>query len=60
MKQRLIITSALLHRPKILIIDEPMVGLDPRGVRLVKDLFTSMAKSRGKSGFLADLHPCGG
>jgi ABC-2 type transport system ATP-binding protein len=46
MKQRLIISSALLHRPKIFIIDEPMVGLDPRGVRLVKDLFTAMAKDR--------------
>jgi ABC-2 type transport system ATP-binding protein len=53
MKQRLIITSALLHRPKIFIIDEPMVGLDPRGVRLVKDLFSEMAKSRGMSVFLS-------
>jgi ABC-2 type transport system ATP-binding protein len=53
MKQRLIITSALLHKPKIFIIDEPMVGLDPRGVRLVKDLFTSMAESHGMSVFLS-------
>jgi ABC-2 type transport system ATP-binding protein len=53
MKQRLIISSALLHRPKIFIIDEPMVGLDPRGVRLVKDLFSSMAESHGMAVFLS-------
>lgn len=53
MKQRLIISSALLHRPKIFVIDEPMVGLDPRGVRLVKDLFTAMAKERATAVLLS-------
>lgn len=53
MKQRLIISAALLHQPKIFIIDEPMVGLDPRGVRLVKDLFTQMAQARGMAVFLS-------
>jgi ABC-2 type transport system ATP-binding protein len=53
MKQRLIISAALLHRPKIFIIDEPMVGLDPRGVRLVKNLFTQMARERGMAVFLS-------
>jgi len=53
MKQRLIISSALLHQPKIFIIDEPMVGLDPRGVRLVKDLFTDMAREYGMAVFLS-------
>ncbi|MEJ2716928.1 MAG: ABC transporter ATP-binding protein [Deltaproteobacteria bacterium] len=53
MKQRLIISSALLHRPKIFIIDEPMVGLDPRGVRLVKNLFTAMAKERATAVLLS-------
>lgn len=43
MKQRLVICAALLHRPKTLIVDEPMVGLDPRGARLVKDLFKAQA-----------------
>jgi ABC-2 type transport system ATP-binding protein len=38
MKQRLIIISALIHHPRVLIIDEPMVGLDPKGVRIVKRL----------------------
>ncbi len=38
MKQRLVFASALLHRPNVLIVDEPMVGLDPRSMRLVKDI----------------------
>ena len=36
--------GALLHAPKILIVDEPMVGLDPRGARLVKDIFRRLSK----------------
>ncbi|MEK6700225.1 MAG: ABC transporter ATP-binding protein [Nitrospirota bacterium] len=43
MKQRLVMASALLHDPKVLVVDEPMVGLDPRGARLVKDLFKDLA-----------------
>ncbi len=39
MKQRLVMCAALVHRPKVLIVDEPMVGLDPRGARLVKNVF---------------------
>lgn len=42
MKQRLIITSVLMRDPQIIIVDEPMVGLDPIAVRLVKDLFKKM------------------
>jgi ABC-2 type transport system ATP-binding protein len=38
MKQRLVFASALLHDPRVLIVDEPMVGLDPRSMRLVKEL----------------------
>jgi ABC-2 type transport system ATP-binding protein len=38
MKQRLAFASSLLHTPRVLVIDEPMVGLDPRSVRMVKDL----------------------
>jgi ABC-2 type transport system ATP-binding protein len=43
MKQRLVMCAALLHQPKLLIVDEPMVGLDPKGARLVKDIFREQA-----------------
>ena len=36
-RQRLVFASAFLHDPRVLIIDEPMVGLDPRSARLIKD-----------------------
>ncbi len=45
MKQRTVFASAFLHDPAVLVIDEPMVGLDPLGVRLVKDLLRSRAGS---------------
>jgi ABC-2 type transport system ATP-binding protein len=45
MKQRLIMSSALLHEPPIIVVDEPMVGLDPRGIKMVRDLFRDMARS---------------
>jgi ABC-2 type transport system ATP-binding protein len=37
MKQRVVFAAAMLHDPPVLVIDEPMVGLDPRSVRVVKD-----------------------
>lgn len=43
MKQRLVMSAAFLHRPKAVLVDEPMVGLDPRGARLIKDVFRRMA-----------------
>jgi ABC-2 type transport system ATP-binding protein len=46
MRQKLIIASALLHRPEVIVVDEPMVGLDPRSARLLKDLLREFA-SRG-------------
>ncbi len=52
MKQRLVMASALLHKPKVLVVDEPMVGLDPRGARLVKDIFKDLA-SRGVTVFMS-------
>jgi ABC-2 type transport system ATP-binding protein len=44
MKQRLIISAALLHDPKVIVVDEPMVGLDPAGIRMVKSLFRNLAQ----------------
>src|SRR5918992_1790379 len=39
MRQKLIISSAFLHRPEVIVVDEPMVGLDPKAARILKDLF---------------------
>ena len=44
MKQRLVMSSAFFHRPQAVAVDEPMVGLDPRGVRLIKDVFRRMSE----------------
>lgn len=54
MRQKLVITAALVHRPKALIIDEPMVGLDARGMRQVKELFRELAE--GGSTVLLSTH----
>ncbi len=43
MKQRLVMCAAFLHRPRAVVVDEPMVGLDPRGARLIKDVFRQMS-----------------
>ncbi|MCX7915456.1 MAG: ABC transporter ATP-binding protein, partial [Verrucomicrobiae bacterium] len=50
-RQRLVIASALLHDPKVFIIDEPMVGLDPRSARVVKDVL----KERSRNGMTVFL-----
>jgi ABC-2 type transport system ATP-binding protein len=39
MRQKLIISSAFVHRPDVIVVDEPMVGLDPKAARILKDLF---------------------
>jgi len=44
MKQRLVMCGAFLHRPRAVVVDEPMVGLDPRGARLIKDVFRAMSR----------------
>jgi ABC-2 type transport system ATP-binding protein len=43
MKQRLVMCAAFLHHPQAVLVDEPMVGLDPRGARLIKAVFRRMA-----------------
>jgi ABC-2 type transport system ATP-binding protein len=52
MKQRLTLAAALLHRPPLLIIDEPMVGLDPAGAKLIKQVFREYAKE-GRTVFVS-------
>jgi ABC-2 type transport system ATP-binding protein len=54
MKQRLVMSAAFLHRPRAVVVDEPMVGLDPRGARLIKDVFRTM--SRRGVGILMSTH----
>ena len=44
MKQRLVMCSAFLHRPQAVLVDEPMVGLDPRGAKLIKSVFRRMSE----------------
>ena len=39
MKQRVVLAATFLHRPKVVVVDEPMVGLDPQSIRLVKEIF---------------------
>ncbi|MCB9781006.1 MAG: ABC transporter ATP-binding protein [Alphaproteobacteria bacterium] len=52
MKQRLVLSAALLHEPRVLIVDEPMVGLDPHGARRIKDRFRELA-DEGRTVFLS-------
>jgi ABC-2 type transport system ATP-binding protein len=47
MRQKLIISSALLHRPEVIVVDEPMVGLDPKGQKFLKDLFRAFVDRGG-------------
>ena len=43
MKQRVVMAAALVHEPKVIVVDEPMVGLDPKSSRLVKDILRERA-----------------
>ncbi len=47
MRQKLVIASAFVHRPQVIIVDEPMVGLDPVGARVLKDLFLAFVRRGG-------------
>ncbi len=47
MRQKLIIASAFAHRPEVIIVDEPMVGLDPRSARTLKDIFRAYVNRGG-------------
>jgi ABC-2 type transport system ATP-binding protein len=52
MRQKLLISSALIHQPRLIVVDEPMVGLDPRSARLLKDLLRTYVR-RGGTVFLS-------
>jgi len=47
MRQKLIISSALVHKPEVIVVDEPMVGLDPKSGKLLKDLFREFVQRGG-------------
>lgn len=52
MRQKVVFCSAFIHDPEVLIIDEPMVGLDPQSARLIKDLL-KLYSQRGKTVFVS-------
>ena len=52
MKQRLVLAATLLHKPKVILVDEPLVGLDPHTARLVKQVFREQARG-GTSIFMS-------
>ncbi len=52
MQQKTALAAALMHDPKVLVLDEPTVGLDPKSARLIKDILRQMAE-RGAAVFLS-------
>jgi ABC-2 type transport system ATP-binding protein len=47
MRQKLLISSALIHQPELIVVDEPMVGLDPKSAKILKDLFRTYVENGG-------------
>jgi len=44
MRQKIVMSTALIHQPKVIVVDEPMVGLDPKGARQVKKIFKELCE----------------
>jgi len=53
MKQRLGIAQALLHDPDLIVLDEPTTGLDPQGMKEIRDLLIQLSREKGKTIFLS-------
>ena len=45
MKQKLAVISALIHKPKLLVLDEPFVGLDPKAAHTLKEIMKELCKN---------------
>jgi ABC-2 type transport system ATP-binding protein len=52
MRQKLVFSASLMHNPEVVVVDEPMVGLDPKSVRIVKDLLKQETR-KGRTIFLS-------
>ena len=52
MRQKLVMSASLIHQPQVLVVDEPMVGLDPKGARLVKQIFKEIC-AKGTTIFMS-------
>jgi ABC-2 type transport system ATP-binding protein len=53
MRQKLSFASCFLHRPKVVIVDEPWVGLDPKNIRFVKDFLKEKTRTEGLTVFMS-------
>jgi ABC-2 type transport system ATP-binding protein len=53
MKQRVIISATLLHNPEVIVVDEPLVGIDPMSARIVKQLFREATREKGTTIFMS-------
>jgi ABC-2 type transport system ATP-binding protein len=53
MRQKIVMSAAFLHRPKIIIVDEPMVGLDPQSAKIVKTILRKLCDEHKTTVFMS-------